>query len=196
MPQVLIAYYSRHGSIANLASQIALGVESESNCAAKIRCVPEVSSNSEQTETAIPASGPPYVTQDDLKNCDALILGSPAYFGNMSASVKHFLDQSTPLWLSGALIGKPAGVFTSSSSMHGGQESVLISMMLPLLHQGMLIAGIPYSEASVHHTHTGGSPYGASHVAHGDNIELSKDEIASAMALGKRVAHLASKLSV
>ena len=196
MPQVLIAYYSRHGSITNLARQIGLGVESEPDCAAKIRCIPEVSANNEQTDAAIPASGPPYVTQDDLKNCDALILGSPAYFGNMSAPVKHFLDQSTPLWLSGSLIGKPAGVFTSSSSMHGGQESVLISMMLPLLHQGMLIAGIPYSEASVHHTRSGGSPYGASHVALGDNIELSADEAALAMALGKRIAKLASKLSV
>lgn len=195
MSRVLIVYYSRHGSVARLATQIANGVESENDCEAILRCVPEISANSEQTQPSVPDSGPPYASIDDLKNCDALIIGSPAYFGNMAAPLKYFLDQSTPLWLSGALIGKPAGVFTSSSSMHGGQESVLLNMMLPLLHQGMLITGIPYAESSIHNTQSGGSPYGASHVSSEENSELTSDESASARALGKRIAQLAHTLS-
>ena len=195
MPRTLIAYYSRHGSVAKLAAEIAEGVESETESEAILRCVPDVSANTEQTMAIIPDSGPPYASLNDLKNCDALIIGSPAYFGNMTAALKYFLDQSTPLWLSGTLIGKPAGVFTSSSSMHGGQESVLLNMMLPLLHQGMLITGIPYSESSIHNTRSGGSPYGASHVSSDDNSELSTDEIASARAMGKRIAQLAKTLS-
>ena len=195
MPRTLIAYYSRHGSVAKLAAEIAEGVESETESEAILRCVPDVSANTEQTMAIIPDSGPPYASLNDLKNCDALIIGSPAYFGNMAAALKYFLDQSTPLWLSGTLIGKPAGVFTSSSSMHGGQESVLLNMMLPLLHQGMLITGIPYSESSIHNTRSGGSPYGASHVSSDDNSELSTDEIASARAMGKRIAQLAKTLS-
>ena len=195
MPRTLIAYYSRHGSVAKLAAEIAEGVESETESEAILRCVPDVSANTEQTMAIIPDSGPPYASLNDLKNCDALIIGSPAYFGNMAAALKYFLDQSTPLWLSGTLIGKPAGVFTSSSSMHGGQESVLLNMMLPLLHRGMLITGIPYSESSIHNTRSGGSPYGASHVSSDDNSELSTDEIASARAMGKRIAQLAKTLS-
>lgn len=194
MTEILVAYSSRHGSTANMAREIALGVEAIKGATAKLRCLPKVSSTSEQTEPPVPESGPPHATQEDLKNCDGLILGSPAYFGNMSAETKYFLDQSSPLWISGALIDKPAGVFTSSSSMHGGQESVLLSMMIPLLHHGMILSGIPYSEKALHRTVTGGTPYGASHLAGSDGKPLSEDEARACQALGKRVATLANRL--
>ncbi|MDJ0881190.1 MAG: NAD(P)H:quinone oxidoreductase [Gammaproteobacteria bacterium] len=195
MPKILVVYYSRHGSIAKMAQHLAQGVDSVSNCDAVIRRVPEISANSEQIEAAVPAKGPTYASEEDLKNCDGLIMGSPAYFGNMSAALKYFLDQTSRLWLSGAMIGKPAAVFTSSSSLHGGQESVLLSMMLPLLHHGMIIAGIPYSEPSLHHTTSGATPYGASHVAGSQGKPLSQEEIDACHALGKRIAHLALKLT-
>ena len=195
MTKILIVYYSRHGSIARMAQQIALGVESVANCQAIIRCVAEVSGIAEQTSSAIPDDGPPYATLDDLKHCDGLLIGSPAYFGNMSAALKYYLDQSSSLWLSGALIGKPAGVFTASSTQHGGQESVLLNMMLPLFHHGMLLSGIPYSESSLQQTRSGGTPYGASHVAGAQGQALSDDEIALCKSQGRQIALLADKLS-
>ena len=195
MAEILLVYYSRHGSIAEMASHISQAVESISNCHAVIRCLPPVSNNHQQTGQAVPESGPPYATLEDMKRCDGLILGSPAYFGNMAAELKYFLDQTTPLWISGAMIGKPAAVFTSSSSMHGGQESVLLSMMLPLLHHGMLVSGIPYSEPALHQTNSGGTPYGASHVSGSQGKPLSSDEISACRSLGKRIAELSVKLA-
>ncbi len=195
MAEILLVYYSRHGSIAEMAGHISQAVESVSNCHAVIRCLPPVSNNLQQTKKPVPESGPPYATLEDMKRCDGLILGSPAYFGNMAAELKYFLDQTTPLWISGAMIGKPAAVFTSSSSMHGGQESVLLSMMLPLLHHGMLVSGIPYSEPALHQTTSGATPYGASHVSGSQGKPLSSDEIAACHSLGKRIAELALKLA-
>jgi NAD(P)H dehydrogenase (quinone) len=194
MADILLVYYSRHGSIAEMATHISQAVESINGCNAIIRCLPNVSSNHQQTEPPVPQSGPPYASIDDMKQCDALILGSPAYFGNMAAELKYFLDQTTPLWISGAMIGKPGAVFTSSSSMHGGQESVLLSMMLPLLHHGMLVSGIPYSEAALHNTTSGATPYGASHVSGNQRKPLTSDEISACKNLGKRIAELALKL--
>jgi NAD(P)H dehydrogenase (quinone) len=194
MTQVLLLYYSKQGSLAGMTEQIARGVESYANVEAVIRTLPRVSTTTEGSEPAITEQGPQYASLEDLKSCDGLILGSPSYFGNMAAEVKHFLDQTTPLWLSGALIGKPAGVYTSSSSLHGGQESVLLSMMQPLLHHGMLISGIPYSEPAIHNTLSGGTPYGASHFAHQQQTELSEDEISACHALGHRIAELAHRL--
>lgn len=195
MADILLLYYSRHGSIAQMASHISQAVESVKGCNAIIRCLPEVSNSLQQTQAAVPQSGPPYASIEDMKQCDGLILGSPAYFGNMAAELKYFLDQTSALWLSGAMIGKPAGVFTSSSSMHGGQESVLLSMMLPLLHHGMLIAGIPYSEAALHNTQSGATPYGASHVSGSHGKALTSDEISACHSLGKRIATLSLTLS-
>jgi len=195
VPNVLVVYYSRYGSVADMAQQIAEGVESLPQCQATIRCVPEVSASNEQTEARIPEQGPTYATEQDLKNCDGLIIGSPAYFGNMSAALKYFLDQTSSLWLSGALIGKPAGVFTSTSSLHGGQQSVLLSMMIPLLHHGMIISGIPYSEPTLHGATSVASPYGASHVSGNNGKPLSSEETSACQALGKRVAELSVKLS-
>lgn len=194
MIKVLLLYYSKQGSLAGMTEQIARGVESCPGVEAVIRTLPGVSATTESTQSKIAEHGPQYASLDDLKSCDGLILGSPAYFGNMAAEVKHFLDQTSPLWLSGALIGKPAGVYTSSSSLHGGQESVLLSMMLPLLHHGMLISGIPYSETALHNTRTGGSPYGASHLAHNNETRLSEDEISGCQTLGRRIATLAHQL--
>lgn len=194
MQQILVLYYSRHGAIASMAQQIALGIEAVSGAEAVIRRVPVVSPVTAQTEPQLADQGVAYANQEDLKSCRGLIMGSPAYFGNMAAELKYFLDQSSPLWLAGAMIGKPAGVFTSSSSLHGGQESVLLSMMLPLLHHGMLLSGIPYSEPSIHHTRSGGTPYGASHLAAHEGDSLSRDEIDACQALGKRIARLAIKL--
>ena len=190
----MIIYYSRHGSTAQMAEQISLGVDSNPTCESVVRCLPEVSASTEQTAAAIPDSGVLYADIVDLEDCDGLILGSPGYFGNMAAPLKYFLDQTTQLWLSGALIDKPAAVFTSTSSQHGGQESVLLSMMQPLLHHGMLISGIPYSEKALNQTSTGGTPYGASHVAGQQGKPLSQDEIDACLALGKRVAWLATQL--
>ncbi len=192
--RILLLYYSRHGSVARLAERLAEGVESVDGAEALLRRVPEVSPLTEQSEDSIPASGPPYASSEDLSGCDGLLLGSPSYFGNMAAPLKHFLDQTTPLWLSGALIGKPAAVFTSASSLHGGHESVLLEMIKPLLHHGMVIAGIPYSEPSLHSTRSGCTPYGASHDDHPQGAAISKDERSCARTLGQRVARLAARL--
>ncbi len=195
MHTILILYYSRHGSVAQMARKIARGVEEMHNCQAILRTVPAISTVCEATEPSIPTEGAPYVSLEDFQQCDGLIMGSPTRFGNMAAPLKYFLDQSSSTWLAGHLIGKPAAVFTSSSSMHGGQESTLLSMMLPLLHHGMLLVGLPYSESALSSTQTGGTPYGASHVAGANNSnELSYEEQQLCRALGKRVAELVWKL--
>lgn len=194
--EVLVLYYSRHGATAQMASLIARGVEEVDGVQAKIRTVPAISTVCEATEEDIPESGALYAGLDDLKHCDGLVLGSPTRFGNMAAPLKYFLDGSSKLWLAGSLIGKPAAVFTSTSSMHGGQETTLTSMMLPLLHHGMLLAGIPYSESALLETTSGGTPYGASHLAGTDNArKLDEHESKLCLALGKRVATLAKKLA-
>ena len=193
MSKILILYYTRHGSTAEMAQIIARGVESVNGAEAVLRTVPDVSAICEKTAERIPAHGAIYATLDDLKSCDGLAMGSPTHFGNMAAPLKYFLDQTTPLWLSGALSGKPAAVFTASSSMHGGQESTLLSMMLPLLHQGMLIVGLPYSEAALRETTSGGTPYGASHWSLEQN-GLSEQEKTLCRALGARVAKTAQRL--
>jgi len=191
--KILIVYHSRLGSVEKMARLIARGVESVDNCEAILRSVPEVSS--EPSTLDIPDSGDPFVEIEDLKQCDGLIIGSPTRFGNMSSALKHFLDQTSSLWMSGALINKPAGVFTSSSSMHGGQESTLLSMLNPLIHQGMIVCGIPYSESALSKTTTGGTPYGASHVAgSSNNNPISDHEKSLCIALGKRIASIASAL--
>lgn len=195
MKQVLILYYSRHGAVASMAQQIARGVESVPGSEAVLRTVAEVSEVCAAVADSIPANGAPYVTLDDLKSCDALALGSPGRFGNMAAPLKYFLEKTSSLWLSGTLSGKPAGVFTSTSSMHGGQESTLLTMMLPLLHHGMLISGLPYAEADLISTQSGGTPYGPSHLAGSDNARpLTDEEKRLCNALGKRLAQLAHKL--
>jgi NAD(P)H dehydrogenase (quinone) len=187
--EVLVLYSTRNGTTAKMAQLIARGIESVDQMSARIRTVPKTSTVCESIENDIPDQGAPYVTLDDLKHCCGLAIGSPAYFGNMSAELKYFLDSTTPIWLSGALIGKPAAVFTSSSSLHGGQETTLISMMLPLLHHGMMVLGLPYSEEILHSTKSGGSPYGVSHVAGFDSdAGVSDDEKTLAIALGKRLA--------
>lgn len=196
MKPVLILYYSRHGATRTLAEKIARGVEEIAGVEAMIRTVPETSSVCEATEPEIPEEGAPYATLDDLRNCSGLILGSPTRFGNMAAPLKYFLEQTTELWFESALAGKPAAVFTSSASMHGGQESTLLSMMLPLMHQGMLISGLPYSEAELTRTESGGTPYGPTHVAgtNGDK-QFTDEEVALCKAMGRRIATLALKLS-
>jgi NAD(P)H dehydrogenase (quinone) len=193
MTRILILYVSRHGMTAQMANQIARGVESVAGAEAVIRTVPDVSTVCEQTAPLIPAEGAVYATLDDLKNCDGLAMGSPTHFGNMAAPLKYFLDGTTALWFSGALVGKPAAVFTSTGSMHGGQESTLLSMMLPLLHHGMMILGLPYTENALRETTTGGTPYGASHVAMGDE-GLSDHEKNLCRALGARLAQTATRL--
>ena len=190
---ILVLYHSRLGSVQKIARLIARGVESVAGCTATLRTVPEVSSSPEQHDA--PESGDPWLELAELESCDGLILGSPTRFGNMSASMKYLLDSTSSLWMSGALVNKPAAVFTSSSSMHGGQESTLLSMLNPLLHHGMLICGIPYTEPSLSKTSTGGTPYGASHVAGSNNSNpISEDEKSLCIALGKRVANTAIKL--
>jgi NAD(P)H dehydrogenase (quinone) len=194
MPDLLVLYYSRHGALRDMADQIARGIE-QAGAQARVRTVPEVSPVSEATAPAIPADGAPYATLDDLRECMGLALGSPTRFGNMAAPLKYFLDSTSPLWLSGALSGKPAAVFTSTSSLHGGQETTLISMMLPLLHHGMLITGIPYTEAALMPTTSGGTPYGASHVAGTNNDRaLTMDEATLCRALGRRLTETALAL--
>ena len=195
MNSILILYYSRDGSVAQLAKMIARGVNKIDGCESKLRRVPPVSTTTEAVDDEIPSEGHPYATLEDLESCDGLALGSPTRFGNMAAPLKYFLDSTSSLWLSGKLAGKPACVFTSTSSMHGGQESTLISMMMPLLHHGMIIVGIPYTEPELSDTTTGGTPYGASHVAgFAGNTTLSKDEEVLCMALGERLARTAIKL--
>ncbi len=189
---VLVLYYSRHGATKKMAELVARGVESISGIEAKLRTVPEVSEVCESTANIIPDSGAPYVTLEELGNCSALAMGSPTRFGNMAAPLKYFLEKTTEHWFSGTLVDKPAAVFTSTSSMHGGQETTLLTMMIPLLHQGMLIMGLPYTESDLLSTKTGGSPYGASHVSGSDGkAPISEEEKTLCIALGKRIARLA-----
>ncbi|AAU49441.1 flavodoxin [Burkholderia pseudomallei] len=197
MKDILVLYYSRHGATRELALAIAAGIDSVPGMQARIRTVPPVSTVCEATQPDIPDDGPPYAEPRDLDECAGLALGSPTRFGNMAAPLKYFLDGTTPQWLSGALAGKPACVFTSTGSLHGGQESTLLSMMLPLLHHGMLIVGIPYTETALSVTQTGGTPYGASHfarVADPARERISADEKTLAHALGARLARTASQL--
>lgn len=195
MAYILVLYYSRYGATAEMARQIARGVEQVSGIEARIRTVPPVSTVCEATEPGVPDSGAPYATLDDLAGCAGLALGSPTRFGNMAAPLKYFVDGSSALWLSGGLIGRPAAVFTSTSSMHGGQETTLYSMMLPLLHHGMLIVGLPYSATQLLQTRTGGTPYGPSHLAGTDSkLPLSDDERGLCRILGKRLAETAARL--
>ncbi len=194
MSEILILYYSRNGSVEQLANMIARGV-AEAGGIARVRTVPSVSPNHLATEEAVPTSGAPYVSKQDLAECSGLILGSPTRFGNMAAPMKHFWDTTGAEWASGVLVNKPAGVFTSTSSMHGGQESTLLTMMIPLLHHGCILVGIPFTESAVSNTQTGGTPYGASHVSGTDGKSpFSDDENAIAKALGKRIAQISKKL--
>ncbi len=194
-PHILVLYYSRGGNTAELARYIARGITQHGEFAARLRTVPEVATVVEKTAPPVPAEGAVYCSKEDLRDCSGLALGSPTRFGNMAASLKHFLDDTVDLWLSNALVDKPAIVFTSTSSMHGGQESTLLSMQIPLMHHGMILCGVPYSVAELRATETGGTPYGASHVA-GDTSggNLTPEEKAIALAAGERLARLASKL--
>ncbi len=191
---VLVLYYSRNGSVANLATQVARGVES-SAMEARLRTVPPVSADHEATGQPVPNKGAPYATLEDLRQCAGLALGSPTRFGNMAAPMKYFIDQTSELWMQGALVDKPAGVFSASSSLHGGQESTLLSMITPLLHHGMVITGVPYTEQALIDTCSGGTPYGPTHVSgsKGDPA-LTDHEISLARALGKRLGALARQL--
>ncbi|WP_028389602.1 NAD(P)H:quinone oxidoreductase [Legionella fairfieldensis] len=194
-PYILILYYSRTGATAQLAQYIARGVASINDMESRVRTVPPVSATCEAVDKSIPESGAPYVTLDDLRFCRGLALGSPTRFGNMAAPLKYFLDTTSPLWLAGDLVDKPACVFSSSSSMHGGQETTLTSMMLPLLHHGMILVGLPYTEPLLTTTQSGGTPYGVTHVAGTDNNNLSQDEIVLAKRMGARLARIAGCLS-
>lgn len=190
--EILVVFHSRHGATAELARQICRGVESVEGAMATLRSLPEVSAESERPVQSVPAAGAPFATLDDLRRCDGFLLGSPTRFGNMAAPVKHFLDTTSGLWAEGALIGKPAGVFTGTSSLHGGQESTLITMMVPLIHHGMLIVGIPYAESALSATRSGGTPYGASHFTpYGNAPALTEEEKSLARAHGARVAETA-----
>jgi NAD(P)H dehydrogenase (quinone) len=195
MIKVLVLYYSRRGSTRLLAEKIAEGVESVAGCEALLRTVPPVTSVVQALEPQVPPNGSPYCSLNDLEYCHALALGSPTRFGNMADAMKHFIDQTAGLWLTGALVGKPACVFTSSTSAHGGQESTLLSMMVPLLHHGALVMGIPYSESALTTTSTGGSPYGVTHHALNDQTQLSTHEVELAKAQGRRLAQTAVKLN-
>ncbi len=195
-PHILILYYSRSGGTANLARYLARGVQSQGTFEARMRTVPPVSAATEQTVPAIPESGAVYCSKDDLAGCSGLALGSPTRFGNMAAPLKYFLDGTVDLWLGHQLVGKPAATFCSTGSLHGGQESTLLSMMLPLLHHGMLLLGLPYSESALNSTRSGGSPYGASHVSGADGQpDLSEEEQTLAFALGRRLATTAQALA-
>lgn len=193
MVNILVLYYSRDGATKSMAQHIAHGIESVSDSEATLRTVPKISTVCEKIADDIPESGSLYATLDDLKQCDGLALGSPTHFGNMAAPLKYFIDNSTEAWFSGTLSNKPAAVFTSTGSMHGGQETTLLSMMLPLFHHGMILLGLPSSEDALRETQTGGTPYGASHVAHGQQ-SLSKEEKTLCFALGARLAKTAIKL--
>jgi NAD(P)H dehydrogenase (quinone) len=193
--EILVVYYSRTGSVARLARQVCRGIESVAGASARLRSVPPVSAENERPQRAVPEEGAPWATLDDLAACDGLVIGSPTRFGNMAAPLKYFIDQTGSLWAQGKLANKPAAAFTSTQSMHGGQEATLLSMMLPLFHHGMVCVGIPYTEPAVNTTHSGGTPYGASHVvAATPEGELSEEEAELARALGKRVATLALRL--
>lgn len=196
MKEILVLYYSRHGAVAKMANLIARGIEQVDGVTARIRTVPKVSSDCEKTAESVPNEGAPYVTLADLNDCAGLALGSPTRFGNMAAALKYFLDTTVSTWLNGELIGKPATVFTSTGGLHGGQETTLMTMMLPLLHHGMLIAGVPYSESDLGSTTTGGTPYGTSHLA-GPNSDnpISPEEKNLCIAQGKRLAEIAKKLA-
>jgi len=194
--EILVLYYSRHGSIAEMAKLVSRGIESIDGVQARIRSVPPVSTVVEATQSPVPDKGAPYVNHDDLKECAAIALGSPARFGNMAAPLKYFLETTGSLWLSGTLVNKPAAVFTSSSSMHGGQEATLLSMMVPLLHHGAIILGLPYTDADLVNTSSGGTPYGASHVAGADNnLPLTDTEQRLCVSLGKRLANVTLSLN-
>ena len=195
MAEVLVLYYSLHGSVARMARFVARGIEEVDGMQARVRTVPKVSSVCEASESDVPGDGPPYVTHEDLAQCAALALGSPTRFGNMAAPLKYFLDGTASQWLSGTLVGKPAAVFTATSTLHGGQESTLLSMMLPLMHHGMLVLGIPYTEKELTTTRSGGTPYGASHLAgpHND-IAITDEEQRLCVALGRRLARISARL--
>ena len=196
MPDILVLYYSRNGSVANLARQIARGIGEVPGMTARLRTVPPVAPVTETAAPPVPESGAPYVHPRDLAECAGLVLGSPTRFGNMAAPLKHFIDGLGAEWASGSLVGKPAAVFTSTATQHGGQESTLLTMMLPLLHHGCVIAGIPFTEPLLSSTRSGGSPYGASHVAgSADDPQPTDEEAVLARALGKRVAGLAARLA-
>jgi NAD(P)H dehydrogenase (quinone) len=194
--EILVLYYSQGGAVTQMAQLIARGIEGVKGVSARIRTVPKVSTNCEATESEIPSDGAPYAELKDLEECVGLALGSPTRFGNMAAPMKYFLDGTSSIWLKGAMIDKPACVFTSSGSMHGGNESTLLSMMLPLLHHGMILIGIPYSEPSLSNTQSGGTPYGASHIGGTmDDKPMTEDEKKLCIALGKRLAETALKLA-
>ena len=192
--ELLVLYYSRHGATRRLAELVAQGIDAVPGAAARLRTVPPVAATTETASPPVPPDGSPYVELADLEQCIGLALGSPTRFGNMAAPLKHFIDSTAGLWLSGALAGKPAALFTSTNSLHGGQESTLLSMMLPLLHHGMLIVGLPYTEADLNETSSGGTPYGASHHARLSQQPVSAEEARLAVALGRRLAGAALKL--
>tara|TARA_R110000782_G_scaffold17576_10_gene48988 strand:+ start:874 stop:1470 length:597 start_codon:yes stop_codon:yes gene_type:complete len=195
MIQILVLYYSRSGSVTEMARHIARGIESVADCEANLRTVPAVSATSESVESEIPESGAPYATHEDLVNCDGLALGSPTRFGNMASAMKYFIDSTSDIWVSGGLAGKPATVFSSTASLHGGQETTLLSMMLPLMHHGMLLVGLPYTESGLFSNEGGGTPYGATHVAGDQNqYPVSENEKKLCFAAGKRLADIAKKL--
>lgn len=196
MAEVLVLYYSRGGSVARLAKQIARGIGEVDGVSARLRTVPPVAPVTVEAAPPEPEDGAPYVEKNDLSECAGLVLGSPTRFGNMAAPMKHFIDTLGAEWATGTLVGKPAAVFTSTASMHGGQESTLLSMLVPLMHHGCVIAGIPYSEPQLSSTRSGGTPYGASHVAGAkDDPQLTDDEAVLARALGRRIAQLALRLA-
>lgn len=195
MPDILVLYCSRNGATESLAREVCKGVDAVKGMSARLRTVPPLSTVAEAVENEVPDSGPPYARNSDLAECAGLVMGSPAYFGNMAAPLKYFLDRTVGGWLKGELVGKPAGLFASSSSLHGGQESSLLSMAVPLLHHGMLIVGVPYTEEALSSTTTGGTPYGATHVTWNRKPDaLSDDEKQIAQTLGKRVASIAQRL--
>ncbi len=196
MAEILVLYFSRDGAVEKMAQLIARGVE-EDGLVARLRAIPRMSSVTDAAESNVPVSGAPYVTIQDMKECIGLALGSPSYFGNMASAVKYFLDSTGSLWLSGSMVGKPASVFTSSGTMHGGQESTLLSMHIPLLHHGMLLVGLPFTEDALKTTRSGGTPYGASHLAGNEgDLLLTEEEARLCRALGKRLAVTARKLMV
>ena len=197
MSDVLVLYFSRYGATEALARKVCQGVDSVPGMASRLRTVPAVSAVTEATEVSVPDSGPPYASLQDLKDCAGIVMGSPTRFGNMGAALKYFLDSTGSDWIKGTLSGKPAGVFTSTSSLHGGNESTLLTMAIPLLHHGMILVGLPYSEEDLASTTTGGSPYGATHVTWNRDVdELSAAEKRLAIALGKRVADVARRLAI